>query len=166
MSNDPSSAFKAAVNALQESHLPEALDQVQALLHQAPDWSAQSEVDDIRRSYQSLLDCMKQGFADSERAKFFSQFLQRTYRTAVEVDRELSLRTVKTDYNDFRLRMRKEGTTLLSVLKEMDLLNQQLLFSSLTAGLNDGAEGERLHLRPEDKKREELNDCLFHLIHT
>lgn len=166
MSNDPSSAFKAAVNALQESHLPEALDQVQALLHQAPDWSAQSEVDDIRRSYQSLLDCMKQGFADSERAKFFSQFLQRTYRTAVEVDRELQLRTVKTDYNDFRLRMRKEGTTLLSVLKEMDLLNQQLLFSSLTAGLNDGAEGERLHLRPEDKKREELNDCLFHLIHT
>ena len=95
MSNDPSSAFKAAVNALQESHLPEALDQVQALLHQAPDWSAQSEVDDIRRSYQSLLDCMKQGFADSERAKFFSQFLQRTYRTAVEVDRELSLRFPK-----------------------------------------------------------------------
>ena len=78
MSNDPSSAFKAAVNALQESHLPEALDQVQALLHQAPDWSAQSEVDDIRRSYQSLLECMKPGFAGSEGEKFFRQCLRRT----------------------------------------------------------------------------------------
>ena len=87
-----------AVESLKKHKLMSALQSLQGLATSLGQWTVKDEVDNLVGSYQILLNYMKRGAADPERARMYQGFVRRAYELADVLEREGALSDKESYY--------------------------------------------------------------------
>lgn len=145
--------YNHVYDLLQKKRLKEALNQLEAILWQYPNWSLKDRLEQLHTSYKYMLEYMRQGLNDPERKKIYRKLLRDVWEVA-DQSRLLILDSISAKYYHEIRRTRSSAT-------EHDNAN---LIHTLTSFNEDIALNDLL---PEDqanealKKHEELLKQLF-----
>lgn len=85
------------VHLLNKRRLAEAFERMDMLTQDTSDWELKSKVEELRTSYNYMLQYMKQGVADPERNRLYQQILTKAYSLSNQI-RIANLTPISTSY--------------------------------------------------------------------
>lgn len=120
--------YNHIVKLLQQRRLKEAIAQLEAYLYECTNWELRSTLDEIRTSYQFMLQYMKQGIDDPQRKSLYLKLLRQTWETAERGMHTLLGKTNATYYHFLRNKRRdlSHEYGMAAKLKELEAFSDEI----------------------------------------
>lgn len=127
--------YQTIVKLLSQRSLKEAIIQLSAILQSEADWDLNSQLEQIRLSYQYMLQYMRDGIADPQRDTLFQQLLRNAWKIADQIrKRQLTKHSNRYYYQlTNKKQLYSEDNRLSKLLTSLENFQDDLSISELTS---------------------------------
>lgn len=153
--------YKEIIRLLNARRFREALMHMELFIFGIPEWELRSKLEEIRTSYQYMLQYMKQSVADPDRKKLYNKLITSSYQL---IDRALILRMTPTSAEFYYDRQRYYKLIPLRSLPELQLELETYTEDMAVGNLLNDNEKQEIKLAAVRKRHEQAYSELFYRV--
>lgn len=154
--------FDDVRKCIKERRLADALNAMLGLASFSANFEIRSEIEDISRSYDMLLDYMEKGYEDAERSHLLLGFFRVIFECSLALRRDFELKEEHTHYAmTWQTLQRMERANAMSSLFQAKLSYRQMFDIVWTSGVWSGEDKESIRLQLLSDTVTECDKCIL-----